>query len=164
MTKPAPLLFKAVLAVLMLPGIVAFLVPLVLFRPDDRSRSFASEGIVVLFLGSVILAWCVRDFLVSGEGTLAPWAPPRHLVQCGLYRYSRNPMYIGVLLIVAGWALGFRSPTLWIYALALAVAFHLRVVFGEEPRLARVHGTAWVEYSTVVPRWLTAHPRRHLDE
>jgi len=153
-TRPAPLLLKAVFAFLALPGVVAFFVPLVVLRPVDRSRPFATSGLVVLVLGSVVLLWCVRDFLVAGRGTLAPWAPPRALVRVGLYRYSRNPMYIGVLLILAGWALGFRSSALWAYALALLVGFHLRVVLGEEPWLARTYGAAWVDYKAVVPRWL----------
>lgn len=156
------MLFNAVLAVLMLPGVVAFVIPLAMLRPVNRLRPFTPAGIVVLVLGSTIVAWCVRDFLVSGKGTLAPWAPPQHLVRCGLYRYSRNPMYIGVLLIVSGWALGFHSVALGEYALLLAVGFHLRVVFGEEPWLARIHGATWEAYRTVVPRWLTVHYRRHL--
>src|SRR5262249_20795924 len=68
---------------------------------------------------------------------MAPWSPPRNLVVVGLYRYSRNPMYISVILILLGWALGFRTASLWIYALLMMLGFHLRVVFGEEPWLAR---------------------------
>jgi protein-S-isoprenylcysteine O-methyltransferase Ste14 len=153
-TRQVPLLLNAILAFLALPCTVALVVPLVVLRPADRSHPFATTGLVVLVLGSVVLLWCVRDFYVSGKGTLAPWAPPQQLVQVGLYRHSRNPMYIGVLLIVAGWALGFRSPALWTYALVLAIGFHLRVVLGEEPWLARTHGAAWTGYKATVPRWL----------
>ena len=60
-------------------------------------------GLLVMFLGTVVLGWCIRDFYISGKGTLAPWDPPRKLVVMGLYRYVRNPMYIGVLILVAGW-------------------------------------------------------------
>lgn len=63
-------------------------------------------------------------------------------------------MYVGVLLIVAGWSLLFPSMTLGVYAAALAVAFHLRVRFGEEPWLARQHGKAWARYASTVPRWI----------
>jgi protein-S-isoprenylcysteine O-methyltransferase Ste14 len=102
----------------------------------------------------VILGWCVRDFYVLGKGTLAPWDPPKRLVVLGLYRYSRNPMYVGVLCIVIGWALGFRSQSLAIYAASLLVLFHLRVVFFEEPFLARTHGAEWDRYKASVRRWL----------
>jgi protein-S-isoprenylcysteine O-methyltransferase Ste14 len=150
---------RALFAFLALPGVIAFAIPLLLFRPPAAYGAFRPLGAGVLSLGLLILALCVRDFYVLGKGTLAPWDPPRRLVIKGLYRYSRNPMYVGVLLIVAGWALGFQSIALMIYALGLLVAFHLRVVLAEEPFLARTHGPAWIAYSASVPRWVG---RRHL--
>lgn len=110
-------------------------------------------GLVLVALGTVALLWCVRDFYLSGKGTLAPWAPPQHLVVVGLYRYSRNPMYVAVAVILFGWAAAFRSAGLLAYALAIVVAFHLRIVFGEEPWLARRHGAAWQQYTRRVRRW-----------
>ena len=79
---------------------------------------------------------------------------PQHLVIVGLYRYTRNPMYIAVIVILLGWAASFWLRGLLVYAFFVAIAFHLRVVLGEEPWLARVHGAAWREYSNQVPRWL----------
>ena len=101
-----------------------------------------------------MLLWCVRDFYVAGRGTLAPWAPPSRLVVVGLYRFSRNPMYIAVSLVLLGWAIAFWSVPLLIYAGIVIGAFHLRVVFGEEPWLARRHGDEWERYRARVPRWL----------
>ena len=72
----------------------------------------------------------------------------------GLYRYSRNPMYVAVTTMLMGWALAFASPALALYAAIVVVAFQLRVVLGEEPWLARTHGAAWAEYRARVPRWL----------
>lgn len=143
---------RALLAFLILPGTVAFLVPLLLARSDGRS--FNALGSIPLTIGAAALLWCVRDFYVAGRGTLAPWAPPRNLVAVGLYRFSRNPMYVAVFLILCGWALGFRSRALWIYAGAVLVGFHLRVVLFEEPWLVRTHGEAWKRYRARVPRWL----------
>jgi hypothetical protein len=113
----------------------------------------ALAGAAAFVTGVAVLLWCVWAFYASGKGTLAPWSPPIRLVTTGLYRWSRNPMYVGVLLILAGWALSFASTALAIYALAVALAFHLRVVFGEEPWLARTHGEAWRVYVKQVPRW-----------
>lgn len=144
---------RATLAFLALPGIIAFAVPLLWLRPDGRT-AFAPLGAPVLIVGCLVLGWCVRDFFVSGRGTLAPWDPPRALVRNGLYRYSRNPMYVGVLLITAGWALGFASWALAGYTAVLLVAFHLRVLIHEEPWLARTFGADWTEYRARVPRWL----------
>lgn len=145
---------RAVVAFLVLPGTVAFAVPLLLVRPPGRVFAFTPVATLVLGAGLVILGWCVRDFYVLGKGTLAPWAPPERLVVRGLYRLSRNPMYIGVLTIVSGWAIGFHASALAWYGVALAVGFHLRVVLGEEPFLAQRHGAAWTEYASSVPRWV----------
>ena len=144
-------LARAVLAFLALPGTVAFAVPLLLV---DHPRRFDSPGFILLLPGIVGLFACVRAFYVEGRGTLAPWSPPKHLVVSGLYRYSRNPMYVSVVLILWGWAAGFHSRALAIYVAAVMVAFHLRVVFGEEPWLAQTHGEAWHRYKAAVPRWL----------
>ncbi len=148
--------WSALAAFLVMPGTVAFLGPLLLRPAGGR---FHLEALPFLVVGGGVLLWCVRDFYVAGRGTLAPWAPPRHLVTVGLYRWSRNPMYVGVTLLLCGWALAYRSATLWAYAAAVAIAFHLRVVFGEEPWLARTHGTAWHAYRERVRRWLP-WPRR----
>ena len=110
-------------------------------------------GLLPLVAGFGALLWCVRDFYVLGKGTVAPWSPPAHLVVVGLYRYTRNPIYVAVTLALLGWALSFGSPGLFIYAVAVAVGFHLRVVFGEEPWLSRTHGAEWEKYVSRVPRW-----------
>jgi protein-S-isoprenylcysteine O-methyltransferase Ste14 len=63
-----------------------------------------------------------------------------------------------VTLILVGWAACFGSRQLFTYAVIVAAAFHLRVVFGEEPWLARTHGAAWDNYKARVPRWLGLRP------
>jgi protein-S-isoprenylcysteine O-methyltransferase Ste14 len=145
------LLWRAIGAFLALPIVVAVVVPWMLNPPVGRPETI---GIVLWIAGVFLLLWCVRDFFVAGRGTLAPWDPPEHLVTVGLYRMSRNPMYVAVLLILCGWAAAFASPMLWVYAIGMAVAFHLRVVRHEEPLLAEAHGDAWLSYRAHVPRWL----------
>jgi protein-S-isoprenylcysteine O-methyltransferase Ste14 len=154
------LFWRALAAFLAMPGIVAFLVPWLL-RPD--AVAFRAWGLVPLGIGGVLLLWCVRDFYTAGRGTLAPWAPPERLVTIGLYQFTRNPMYIAVVLILIGWALTFPSIVLWLYAGAIAVAFHLRVVWGEEPWLAERHGEEWTSYAARVPRWGLSLHRTVLD-
>ena len=153
MASSNSLLWRAVFAFLALPGLVAFLGPWLLVDPAARGQGFDLPGLIPFIFGVILLLWCVRDFYVAGKGTLAPWSPPQNLVVSGLYRYSRNPMYIAVVLILWGWALGFRSRSVVVYAVVVMPAFHLRVVFGEEPWLARTHGDAWMNYKSRVPRW-----------
>jgi protein-S-isoprenylcysteine O-methyltransferase Ste14 len=147
------LLVRALLAFLVLPGIVAFLAPALLV-PRMTTRSFNITGVGPFIAGVGVLLWCVRDFYVAGKGTLAPWDPPKHLVRVGLYRYSRNPMYVGVLLILIGWTAGFRTRSLMIYTIVVAILFHLRVLFYEEPWLARTFPAEWLQYKSSVPRWM----------
>src|SRR5688572_4179649 len=148
------MLLRELLAFIALPGLVAFVAPLLLAWPRVRSGPFNAIALVLLIPGVALLLWCVRDFFVAGKGTLAPWDPPRNLVSSGPYRFSRNPMYVGVSLILLGWAMAFRSSVLLLYAVIVMVAFHLRVVFGEEPWLARTHERKWNDYRSRVPRWL----------
>lgn len=146
---------RAVVAFLLMPGLVAFVVPWLLLDGRVSVRAFDPLGLVPLTLGTALLLWCVALFYVEGRGTLAPWDPPRTLVTSRVYRLSRNPMYVAVALVLCGWALAFRSPVLAVYALGVAIAFHLRVVFYEEPWLMRRHGEQWMAYRAEVPRWLS---------
>ncbi len=148
------LLMRALLAFVALPGVVAFAVPLVLAWPWDGERPFWLLAIGPLVIGAALLLWCAREFYVAGKGTLAPWRPPVRVVTSGPYRLSRNPMYVAVALVLLGWAMGFRSGSLLVYAMAVAAAFHLRVVLGEEPWLARAHREEWRRYAARTPRWI----------
>jgi protein-S-isoprenylcysteine O-methyltransferase Ste14 len=149
------LFLRAVIAVLALPGMVAFVIPVLLITPARGRRWVDPWGVPPLALGLFVLGLTVREFYVAGRGTLAPWSPPRTLVTSGLYRYSRNPMYVGVLLILCGWAIGLRSWPLALYAAGIAVAFHVRVLLHEEPFLARTQPEAWAAYRARVGRWLS---------
>jgi protein-S-isoprenylcysteine O-methyltransferase Ste14 len=155
------LFLRALVAFLALPGMVAGLVPWLIVSSDPRSGAgWFVAGIPVLVLGLCVLLWCVRDFYVAGKGTLAPWDPPKRLVCVGLYRFVRNPMYVGVLLVVSGWALLSGSPALVAYFVVLAIAFHARVTLYEEQWLARSFPDEWQKYSAAVPRWLPRVTRR----
>ena len=147
-------MLKALVAFLALPGVVAFAAPFALLagrHPDPQTALYAG---VLLITGGLLLLWCVREFYVAGRGTLAPWAPPQHLVVSGPYRFSRNPMYIGVTLVLTGWAVLYWSNALMIYLIVVAIAFQLRVLLGEEPALARSFGPAWESYRVRTKRWL----------
>lgn len=110
-------------------------------------------GIALALPGLLILASTVIEFFRRGRGTLAPWDPPRALVAEGLYRYCRNPMYVGVLLMIWGQGLWWRSGEVVVYGYLMAVVFHLRVLLYEERWLAHTFPAEWEEYRTRVKRW-----------
>ena len=154
MAKQTSKLLNSLLAFLVLPGILIFAIPLTWLWLAGGLQLAQPWGLVLLTLGLIGILWCIRDFYVAGKGTLAPWSPPEKLVRVGLYRYSRNPMYISGVLILLGWAVSFCSWVLLIYTLLIVIGFSLRVVRYEEPTLVRQFGEEWEDYASRVPRWL----------
>jgi protein-S-isoprenylcysteine O-methyltransferase Ste14 len=109
-------------------------------------------------IGTVALLQCIVDFAVAGRGTLSPADAPRRLVVKGLYRYVRNPMYCGVLLVILAEAAFFKSVALLEYCAGWLLLMHFVVVLYEEPALRRQFGDSYNEYSRVVHRWLPGRP------
>ena len=149
------LFLKNLLFTIMVPGTVAIAIPVFAFsHPAAEVSLNSAAGALLLLIGTSIYLWCLWDFASFGRGTPAPIDPPKQLVMRGLYRYTRNPMYVGVLLVIFGWAVLFESLDLAIYGLAVATCFHLFVVFYEEPHLKRVFGQSYEQYCSRVSRWL----------
>jgi len=148
------LALRALLAFLALPGLLAYALPLLVVQPPHVRALWQWAGLLLVGAGSCLLLLCVYEFYAEGRGTLAPWSPPRHLVESGPYRISRNPMYVAIVTVLLGWATWFGSPGLLAYALAVAVAFHVRVITYEEPTLARSFENDWRRYRERVRRWL----------
>lgn len=118
-------------------------------------------GVAPFALGAAIYLWCAFwAFALVGKGTPAPIDPPRKLVVHGLYRWVRNPMYIGVLLMLAGEAVVFLEREVFVpYTLAIAVGFMLFVLLYEEPALRSKFGAEYDDYCRRVPRWIPRPPR-----
>ncbi len=156
------LFFRALLSFLVLPGMVGGVVPFFIATYDPWKISGWPPAICILVLGLFILGWTVRDFYVAGKGTLAPWDPPKELVIVGLFKYLRNPMYVGVLSVILGWGLYSGSLLVDAYACVFSVIFHIRVIVHEEPWCHRQFGQAWEDYSSTVNRWLpgSRNPRQ----
>jgi hypothetical protein len=70
-------------AIVALPGIVAFVLPMTIGTSTGRPVRCVGLAAVPLFPGVFLLFLCVREFYVAGRGTLAPWDPPRRLVTTG---------------------------------------------------------------------------------
>lgn len=150
-----PLWLRASVMTLLLPGLVAGVVPrLIGGRAEHTSIIVSGLGGVVLGAGVVTLLATIVAFATEGGGTLAPWDAPRRLVHARLYAGVRNPMYLGVLACVLGQALLLGSIRIGIYFVLLAIVFHLRVIYFEEPVLRRQFGPAFDAYVARVPRWL----------
>lgn len=119
----------------------------------------AALGVSLILLAHYVLLQHVAAFVDIGEGTHAPFDPPRKLVVRGLYRRVRNPMYLIYTFIIAGEALVFASWELLLYAFAFLGVAHLYVTTVEEKQLAARFGDEWSAYARDVRRWLPGRPR-----
>jgi protein-S-isoprenylcysteine O-methyltransferase Ste14 len=154
---------KTLIFTILVPGTATVLVPYLLLSWDTRFFSFEIGairylGLPPILLGALTYLWCAWDFTFTGRGTPAPIDPPKELVVKGLYRYVRNPMYVGITLILTGEALLFQSAVLLLYAGLLLVCAHLFIVFYEEPTLKRLFGASYESYCKSVSRWIPRLP------
>jgi protein-S-isoprenylcysteine O-methyltransferase Ste14 len=147
---------KSLIFLIVAPGMVAGYIPLALLRkgPQIETGLFAYLAIPLWLLGGTILLWSFWNFFREGRGTPAPMDPPKELVAVGFYRYIRNPMYLGILLMLTGYFLWFGYWSLLIYTVFAFVITHLFVTLYEEPTLKRKFGASYEEYLKRVPRWI----------
>jgi protein-S-isoprenylcysteine O-methyltransferase Ste14 len=149
---------RSLLWAVLLPGLFAGYLPWRYFGLRDvvldPGRPLHWLGLLGMAVGSVLLAVCILEFARSGRGTLSPVDPPRTLVVRGPYRYVRNPMYLGVTLIVLGEALLTNSRGLVTYWVIWFAAVNLFVMGYEEPALRRQFGAGYERYAAAVGRWV----------
>jgi len=149
-------LFSTALFTIFVPGTVAGYVPWLLRRGAEPITGPSEwAAIFVICLGvAIYLYTSFWGFALIGGGTPAPIAPTKILVVRGLHRYVRNPMYIGVGLVIAGQAWLFRSWHTAVYLGCFVGIVNFFVLFYEEPSLQRQFGAEYESYRARVPRWI----------
>ena len=116
--------------------------------------------ITIVPWGVPLLAWGYLQYRMVGRyrlpragGSAGMEVPPERIVASGPYRYTRNPMYLGHLIFLAGLAL-----TLWswfgLILLVLRAAWFHRRVLHDEARLAAIFGADYAAYRARVKRWI----------
>lgn len=156
MTRAVGPILQTILFTILVPGTVTVLIPFLLSEglPRPGRGPIMWVGALIFLVGAAIYFRCAWEFAVRGLGTPAPIAPTKFLVTTALHRYVRNPMYIGVFMVLLGEAVTFRSVVLLGYAAFFCVPVQLFVVFYEEPTLRRQFGGSYEEYRRSVPRWI----------
>jgi len=151
-------------SIIILPGTVVVFVPAVLlfvFQSFSLGATLSNPGhwafwmgLFAMALGLILAIWTSRLFLTEGEGTPAPWDPPKNVVVLGPYRYVRNPMIIGVLFMLLGEALLFQSIPIagWMVVFFLGNSIYLPRY--EERDLEQRFGDPYIEYKKHVRRWV----------
>lgn len=147
---------KTLLFTILVPGFVTLYVPHILLgRTYTLGHGpLAWLGALCFIVGACIYFSCAWEFAVRGLGTPAPIAPTKFLVVSGLHRYVRNPMYLGVLLVILGQAALFHAPRVAEYGTVCILLAHLFVLSYEEPTLQKQFGESYEEYRRAVPRWI----------
>ena len=146
------------------PGLVAWLIPWLItdWSAPDTSPYFIGllVGLGGLLIGGglLLLIDSFMRFVSEGNGTPMPWMPTDKVIARGAYRFLRNPMYVGIIVIVLGQAILFANGWLVAYAAFVWLLFHLLVTLIEEPGLGRSFGAAYAAYIAAVPRWFPRVP------
>lgn len=153
------ILFKTLIFTILVPGTVTVIVPWALVSryparlPVELGLLRYGGGILIV-VGAIIYLRCAWDFSIAGHGTPAPIAPPEELVVRGFYRFTRNPMYVGVTTVLVGEFVLTSSLVQFAYASIVFVIVRTFVVYYEEPNLRRRFGESYERYCATVPRWL----------
>jgi protein-S-isoprenylcysteine O-methyltransferase Ste14 len=168
MRRDVAMIGRCLAAILLLPGTVLVLVPVMIIRGSSTQDTrwtlgwpwmlvpWGAGGLLGLG-GFALWAWCVWLFARVGRGTLAPWDPTEQLVVVGPYRHVRNPMISGVVAMLLAEGLFFGSIFLLAWAIGFWLLNHVYFLVAEEPGLLRRFGEPYRRYLANVPRWI---PRR----
>jgi protein-S-isoprenylcysteine O-methyltransferase Ste14 len=143
---PPPLIFLSGL-------LLGWAAEAVVATPNLRGTVRLVVLIVLLVAGGVLGAGALRRF-VQQHTAAEPWKPSSSLVTSGPYRFTRNPMYLGMACLYLGLALVFGL--LWAVALlpVVLVVIDRQVIAREERYLQRRFGQDYLDYQQQVRRWL----------
>jgi protein-S-isoprenylcysteine O-methyltransferase Ste14 len=121
-----------------------------LWAPLGEMLLWPGRGLIAL--GIVLIVWSGLAFR-RARTTIVPHQPPSALVETGPYRFSRNPIYLADLVILAGWALGLGAPLALILLAPFREILLRRFILPEEAVLERDLGPAYLDYKARVGRW-----------
>lgn len=111
-------------------------------------------GLFIICIGLFVMIMTISLFMRIGKGTLAPWSPTNKLVLDGMYGHVRNPMIIGVLIVLIGESIAILSLHIFIWAVIFFLVNNIFFVIYEEPDLEKKFGIEYQEYKKKVPRWI----------
>lgn len=108
-------------------------------------------GLPISLVGLALFAWTIWLFLTTGQGTQIPLIPTQKLVVKGPFAYSRNPMYLGVIIWVGGLGILANSFSFIFIGLIIPFLYLVYVKLVEEKELAQRFGSQYLAYRQKVP-------------
>lgn len=142
-------LFLAILAIMVVLALWILPGPLI---PGAPSTTMQTVGVILTALGSALPVWAFLHFR-RARTPVAPFSHPEALVTTGPYRWTRNPMYLGMQTALIGCAIAINSWSAILAAPLFAPAVARLVIRWEEKTLAARFGAAYRQYAESVPRW-----------
>lgn len=144
-TKPTVYVLAALVAMLAVHGLV----------PIARIMGFPWRllGGVPLLLGAALTVRALQLFKLH-KTTPEPFGTSRALVTGGPFRITRNPMYLGILLMFSGIACLLGTATPWLVVLMLGGVFDVFFIRREESMMETKFGDAYKRYKSQVRRWI----------
>lgn len=138
--------------------LLQWLVPLSLPR-GSFGPAFIAGGAILVALGVVLIVQARRELSRRGQPT-DPGRPTSRVVTTGVFSFSRNPLYLGVICFLVGVALAIDLPWVLILLLPSIVACHVVLIAPEERYLSDRLGDEYREYARTVNRWVGRGRRR----
>ena len=128
---------------------VTFSIPGIIMIP----RLWNLLGLIPIFLG-VAINLSADSAFHQARTTVKPFEESSSLVTTGVFRISRNPMYLGFVLILIGIAILLRSLSTYLAILAFVFLIYRTYISVEERMLAEKFGANWEQYKSRTRRWL----------
>jgi protein-S-isoprenylcysteine O-methyltransferase Ste14 len=137
-------------------GAIALIIVLHVLLPGPQifPSPWRYLGVIPLILGSAFSILADQAFKRFGT-TVKPFEESNTLVTDGVFQVSRNPMYLGFVLLLAGLVMLLGSATPWIVVIIFPFLMDLRFIRAEEAMLEARFGDSWLRYKQSVRKWLS---------
>jgi protein-S-isoprenylcysteine O-methyltransferase Ste14 len=133
--------------------IFSILVHFGLDSPEIIVAPFTYPGIILIVFGLWLCYW-TRTVLIENNTTLSPFEKPTTLVTSGPFQFSRNPVYLGMAVILTGTAIFMGTVISFIFPLIFIVIIEIRFIRIEEQTLERIFGERFRQYKRTVRKWI----------
>jgi protein-S-isoprenylcysteine O-methyltransferase Ste14 len=125
-----------------------FLLPIARILP----AGYSSGGVLIL-IGMSLILWAVRLFFKAGTA-IKPFAASTKMIVAGPYRWSRNPIYLGMVFILVGIGLALGTLAPFVIVPIFVWLIQKNIIAHEEAMLDKSFGAAYAEYKKRIRRWL----------
>lgn len=161
------LIFRSFIFTFFIPGTVVGGIPALLYfflRGRIIIGSFRYIGVIFVCIGTLFYLLSVISFINQGSGTPMIYfmkktekifgKEPKKLVSSMIYKFSRNPMYFGVVLTTFGVGILLESISVITWAILSFIIFHFVIIKLEEPHLREKYREFYIHYCNKTPRWI----------